>query len=137
VLAATREAVARARGGEGPTLIECVTYRLAVHTTADEPSKYRSEEEVEAWRRRDPIPRLQNHMKARELLTDAQIEALEEEVKGEIEDAWTETQAEMERLDSPETMFEHHYAELPRHLREQRDSLRRDPEREQEQEQED
>jgi pyruvate dehydrogenase E1 component alpha subunit len=127
VLAATREAAARARGGEGPTLIECVTYRLAVHTTADDPSKYRSEEEVEAWRRRDPIPRLQNHMKARELLTDAQIEALEEEVNGEIEDAWTETQAEMERLDSPETMFDHHYAELPRHLREQRDTLRRDP----------
>jgi pyruvate dehydrogenase E1 component alpha subunit len=98
---ATREAAARAPDGEGPTLIECVTYRLAVHTTADDPSKYRSEEEVEAWRRRDPIPRLQNHMKTRELLTDAQIDALEDEVKGEIEDAWTETQAEMERLDNP------------------------------------
>ena len=46
MLAATREAAERTRRGEGATMIECVTYRLAVHTTADDPSKYRSDEEV-------------------------------------------------------------------------------------------
>ena len=53
---AAKEAVDRARAGDGPTLIECVTYRLAMHTTADDPKRYRSEEEVEQWRKRDPIP---------------------------------------------------------------------------------
>ena len=52
VYAASREAVERAREGGGPTLIECVTYRLGVHTTADDPTKYRSDEEVKAWERR-------------------------------------------------------------------------------------
>ena len=126
VLAATREAAERARDGDGPTMIECVTYRLSVHTTADDPSKYRSDEEVEAWRRRDPIPRLQRHLQSRGLLSDEDIDALEDTLKGEIDDAWSETQAEMERLDGPESMFEHHYAQLPQYLREQRDGLRRD-----------
>jgi pyruvate dehydrogenase E1 component alpha subunit len=123
VLAATREAAHRARDGDGPTMIECVTYRLSLHTTADDPSKYRSDEEVEVWRRRDPIPRLQNHLKNRELLSDDDIDALEEEVRAEIDDAWAETQTEMERLDDPGIIFEHHYAELPPYLREQRDAL--------------
>ncbi len=124
VLAATREAAARARNGDGPTMIECRTYRLSLHTTADDPSKYRSEEEVEAWRRRDPIPRLQQHLQHRELLSDDDIDALEETLKGEIDDAWDEAEADMARLDGPETIFEHHYAELPRYLGEQRDALR-------------
>jgi TPP-dependent pyruvate/acetoin dehydrogenase alpha subunit len=123
VLAATREAAARARAGDGPTMIECVTYRLSVHTTADDPSKYRTEEEVEAWRRRDPIPRLQKHLSARELLSESDIDALEDEIEQEINDAWAAAQADMERLDGPDSMFEHHYAELPPYLREQRDGL--------------
>jgi pyruvate dehydrogenase E1 component alpha subunit len=119
VLAATREAATRARNGDGPTMIECVTYRLSLHTTADDPSKYRSDEEVETWRRRDPIPRLQSHLKERELLSDDDIDALEKDIAAEIDDAWAETQAEMERLDDPDIIFEHHYAELPRYVREQ------------------
>src|SRR5215468_7280205 len=57
VYAASREAVERARADGGPTLIECVTYRLGVHTTADDPTKYRSDEEVRAWERKDPLTR--------------------------------------------------------------------------------
>jgi pyruvate dehydrogenase E1 component alpha subunit len=123
VLAATREAATRARDGDGPTMIECITYRLSLHTTADDPTKYRSDEEVEVWRRRDPIPRLQNHLKGRGLLSDDDIDALERDIKAEIDDAWAETQAEMEHLKEPGTIFEHHYAELPPYLREQRDAL--------------
>ena len=58
VYVATRDAVQKARAGGGPTLIECVTYRLGVHTTADDPTKYRSDEEVKVWERRDPLTAL-------------------------------------------------------------------------------
>ena len=68
VYAATREAAERARKGNGPTLIECITYRLSVHTTADDPGKYRDEEEEEQWRAWDPIPRFQHYLKSRKIL---------------------------------------------------------------------
>ena len=64
VYAAASEAVERARSGGGPTLIECVTYRLAMHTTADDPKRYRTDAEVEEWRRKDPITRFQNYLMA-------------------------------------------------------------------------
>src|SRR4029453_2146309 len=69
VYAATRDAVDRARAGEGPTLIECVTYRLGVHTTADDPTKYRSDDEVKAWEKKDPMTRLVPYLEAKGLLT--------------------------------------------------------------------
>ncbi len=70
VFAASREAVERARAGAGPTLIECVTYRLAMHTTADDPTKYRAEEEVRAWERKDPLSRFSAYLQKRNLLED-------------------------------------------------------------------
>src|SRR5712692_5509302 len=81
VYAATREAVARAREGEGPTLIECVTYRLGVHTTADDPSKYRSDDEVKAWERKDPLTRFVAYLEKKNLFE----QGLEEQVHAEIE----------------------------------------------------
>lgn len=62
--AATKTAVERARSGGGPTFIEMVTYRLGDHTTADDASRYRDAAEVESWRRRDPLPRLQRYLEA-------------------------------------------------------------------------
>ena len=62
VYAAAAEAVERARKGEGATLIECVTYRMSVHTTADDPKRYRTDDEVEDWRKRDPLTRLQKYL---------------------------------------------------------------------------
>lgn len=64
VLAVTREALARARDGGGPTFIEAVTYRMGAHTTSDDPTRYRERAEEEEWRRRDPIDRLRNLMLA-------------------------------------------------------------------------
>ncbi len=61
----TREAVERARGGGGPTLIEAVTYRLGPHTTADDPKRYRSDEELESWRKKEPIPRVKAYLESR------------------------------------------------------------------------
>jgi pyruvate dehydrogenase E1 component alpha subunit len=117
---AAAEAVAHARDGGGPTMIECVTYRLSVHTTADDPSVYRDEEEVERWRERDPIPRFQRYLRSRDLISDNDIDALEEEIKEEIDAAWEEAKGVMESLGDPADMFDHVYAETPPYLQEQR-----------------
>jgi pyruvate dehydrogenase E1 component alpha subunit len=121
---AAREAVDRARSGNGPTLLEMCTYRLSVHTTADDPSKYRSEEEEEEWSQRDPLPRFQKHLIARGLLDSDQVEKLESEIESQIDDVWNEAKQEMEVLaKDTEHMFEHVYAEMPRHLKAQRGSM--------------
>lgn len=124
VYAAAQEAVARARAGDGATLIECVTYRLSVHTTADDPTKYRSADEVKAWEKRDPLPRLQNYLIERDVLSNKKIETLEKELKDEIEQAWREAQERMETMDDPIVMFDHIYAEMPPYLEEQRTAFK-------------
>ena len=117
VYAASREAVLRAQAGEGPTLIECVTYRLGVHTTADDPTKYRSEAEVREWERKDPLTRFGAYLEKKTLLEPG----LEEELDAEIARAV----AVFESLPpaDPLTMFEHAYGELPAHLRAQRQEV--------------
>ena len=62
VYSATRDAVQKARSGKGPTFIECLTYRMANHTTADDAGKYRTKKEVELWGKKDPIERLKKYM---------------------------------------------------------------------------
>lgn len=84
---ATSEALDRARRGEGPTLIEAVTYRLLMHTTSDDPKKYRDEAEVEAWWRRDPIPRLKGYLQRRGIWDDERENDLAKEIKAEVDAA--------------------------------------------------
>ncbi|WP_261558964.1 pyruvate dehydrogenase (acetyl-transferring) E1 component subunit alpha [Frankia tisae] len=67
-LAVTRWALETARAGRGPVLVEAVTYRMGAHTTADDPTRYRSSAELEAWHRRDPLDRMRTHLAARGLL---------------------------------------------------------------------
>jgi pyruvate dehydrogenase E1 component alpha subunit len=117
VYAASLEAVARARAGDGPTLIECVTYRLGVHTTADDPTKYRSNEEVAEWERKDPLTRFTGYLKKKRLLDDG----LEKEVDAEI--AAAIARFETTAAADPLTMFDHVYAELPPDLKTQREAL--------------
>lgn len=90
---AVREALERAYAGEGPTLIEAVTYRLMMHTTADDPKKYRSEEEVASWLKRDPIPRLRKYMESKKLWSAKQEDALVTSVRAEIDAAVKEFEA--------------------------------------------
>ncbi len=124
VYAAATEAVDRARAGDGPTMIECITYRLSMHTTADDPTRYREEEEVETWRRREPIHRFQTYLKNNGLLSDDEIEELEGEVKAEIQQAVDRAEERMKELEGEElTMFDHMVAEMPPYLREQREAL--------------
>jgi pyruvate dehydrogenase E1 component alpha subunit len=82
----TREAVERARKGEGPTLIECKTYRHKGHSRVD-PAKYRPKEEVQEWLRKDPIKRFKDYLIQNNHLTEAELQAIEKEVAAEIEEA--------------------------------------------------
>ncbi|MEU5657588.1 pyruvate dehydrogenase (acetyl-transferring) E1 component subunit alpha [Streptomyces sp. NPDC047737] len=78
-LAVTRSALERARRGEGPTLVEAFTYRMGAHTTSDDPTKYRADEERVAWEAKDPILRLRAYMEKQDLADAAYFTALEEE----------------------------------------------------------
>ncbi|MET9593485.1 pyruvate dehydrogenase (acetyl-transferring) E1 component subunit alpha [Streptomyces sp. NPDC006516] len=78
-LAVTRSALERARRGEGPTLVEAFTYRMGAHTTSDDPTKYRADEERVAWEAKDPILRLRAYMEKQDLADAAFFTELEEE----------------------------------------------------------
>ena len=110
VYAASREAVDRARAGEGPTLIECVTYRLGMHTTADDPTKYRSEEEVKAWEQKDPLTRFRAYLEKKKLLDPSVDEQVDEEIAHGVERFEAMPPAD------PLEMFDYAYAELPSHV---------------------
>lgn len=121
VWAAATEALERARSGGGPTLIEAVTYRIGDHTTADDATRYRSEEEVASWQARDPIARLRRYLDARGLWDDARETQLAEQVH-----AWVDEQVRaLEAMppQAPEDLFTHMYGETPPHLREQMAAL--------------
>src|SRR5438270_193889 len=87
VYAATHAAMTRARRGEGPTLIECKTYRYLAHTSDDDDRSYRTAQEVEAWRKKDPLQRMKQYVIEQRLLSERDEERLEEEVKAEIDEA--------------------------------------------------
>jgi 2-oxoisovalerate dehydrogenase E1 component alpha subunit len=125
VISATREALARAMRGDGPTLIEAITYRMSGHSTSDDPKAYRLESEVEEWRRRDPISRARRLLAARGIWTDADQNAAETAIQEEIKQAI----AVAEKTPPPEqgSMFDDVYAEQPWHLREQAEYLARLP----------
>jgi pyruvate dehydrogenase E1 component alpha subunit len=114
----TAEAAARARRGEGPTLIEARTYRRGAHSSSDDPSVYRDPAEPKEWERHDPIERFRKYLLAKGELT-AEIEAkMRHEILEEITDALqhAERQAPKPAL---RTMFEDVYADVPWHLEEQ------------------
>jgi pyruvate dehydrogenase E1 component alpha subunit len=120
-----QEAVDRARGGEGPTFVEAVTYRIGAHSTSDDPTRYRAEAEVVAWRKKDPLDRLRRHLVAMGITDDARDAQLDDEIAREVNDAVREVEA----LPPPArgTLFEDVYAETPWNLREQRDALAKLP----------
>lgn len=121
VYAATAEVVARARAGEGPALLEFCTYRLSVHTTADDPTKYRSEEEEREWQERDPLPRFEGYLRKRGLLGDEYVARLSADIDSEISEAWREAETRMSTLGEQDLhIFDHLYADRPTYLDRQR-----------------
>lgn len=118
------EAIERAREGQGPTLIEAITYRVGAHTTADDPTRYRTAEEVEKWTRRDPIVRFRTFLMNEDLLTEAEDEALYKAIHAEIEEA-VEAYEALPPPD-PYEIFDIIYAEAPPQLQRQRAEFIRD-----------
>lgn len=122
VYVATKEAVEKAKSGGGPTLIEGVTYRLSVHTTADDPKKYRSDDEVTRWEKLDPIPRYRRYLEGRGILDERLTAEIEKDVLARVAagvDAY-EAHREVDPLDC----FRYMYAELPQELIEQQQEFR-------------
>ena len=108
VYEATSVAVDRARAGGGPTLVEAKTYRLMPHTTDDEDKVYRSREEVDAWRQRDPVPRLRGYVVEHGLLSAEDADRLESAVRDEVSEASRE--AETAAAPAPHTASARVYA---------------------------
>ena len=101
----TAEAVARARAGEGPTLIEAHTFRMWAHTTADDPTRYVNPEVKERWARRDPIDRMQKYLISIDIWSDAQHAALQSELEAEVEAVFAA--ASEYPAARPEEIYEH------------------------------
>lgn len=102
---ATKDALERAYQGKGPTLIEAVTYRLTMHTTADDPKKYRTDAEVEEWLGREPLIRFRKYLENKGIWNDEKQTALDEEIKQEIEVAVQKFEARTEF--KPDAPFDH------------------------------
>ncbi|MCK9925032.1 thiamine pyrophosphate-dependent enzyme [Frankia sp. AgPm24] len=118
VLAVLRVAVERARGGDGPMLVEAHTYRLAAHTTADDPSRYRDPAETARWRTRDPLVRLRTYLRTAGLLDDHDDDA----ISAQAEELATGVRAGVGEpaAGGPADLFTHVYAQPPATLAEQR-----------------
>jgi len=123
VYAAAEEAVDRARSGDGPSMIECVTYRMKMHTTADDPKRYRQEEEVEKWKKQDPISRYRKYLKDKDVLSDKKVEEMENAIQEEIKSAVKRAEEKMKDFSDPLQMFDHLYSERPLYLEAQRKAL--------------
>ncbi len=119
---ATRVAVEKARSGGGPTLIECLTYRVGPHSTSDDPSQYRDPAEVEAWRDRDPLLVLERRMREAGAWDDSWVADAMEETRLEVLEA--SEASEHEAQPARETMFTDVYASMPWHLVEQLEEAR-------------
>ncbi|MFB6153034.1 MAG: thiamine pyrophosphate-dependent enzyme, partial [Halodesulfurarchaeum sp.] len=108
-------------GQPRPTMIEAIQYRFGAHTTADDPSVYRDEEEVERWRERDPIPRLETFLLETGRLSEERVDAIQDDIEEEVAEAIDA--AESAPRPEPESMFEHTYAEMTDRQREQLERL--------------
>ena len=114
---ATKRALDKAKKGKGPTLIEGLTYRMEMHTTADDPKKYRSEKEVKEWAKKDPILRFEKYLTHKKLLNTKKIKKIQEEAQKEIDQAMKD--AEAAPLPTLKDMFQYIYAEMDPYLEEQ------------------
>jgi pyruvate dehydrogenase E1 component alpha subunit len=117
IYAATREAREKAIAGKGPTMIEAVTYRFGPHTTADDPTKYREDVEVQEWKKLDPLLRLQKYLQSKGLWSEDQEAKMKAEAESIVNQAVQE--AESIPVPPPEEIFRYTFAEITPTLKEQ------------------
>jgi pyruvate dehydrogenase E1 component alpha subunit len=118
---AVSEAAERARNGEGPTLIEALTYRLTPHSSSDDPTRYRDEKTYQEWLKRDPVEIFRRHLKARKLWSPKWESDLQAALDLEVEVAIKE--AESAALPGPESMVYDVYEKVPDLLKDQAKEL--------------
>ncbi|MEJ2039235.1 MAG: thiamine pyrophosphate-dependent enzyme, partial [Desulfosarcinaceae bacterium] len=124
VYAAAGEAVERVRSGQGPTLVECVTYRMGVHTTADDPKRDRSEQDVHRWQERDPLVRFEKYLLEKAVLSPEKIESIRTDIEKRIQTAVEAAEEQMRTMGAPLEMFDHLYDALPPYLEQQKEALK-------------
>ncbi len=117
----TKDAVDKARRGDGPTLIESFTYRLGSHSSSDDAVRYRPKGQLESWENRDPIVRFEKYLLSLNLLTNESVK----KIRQELEDEFTVAVKESEQIGNPplETLFTDVYKDMPPHLAEQMENL--------------
>lgn len=120
--AATKEALEKARAGEGPTLIEAYTYRMTNHTTSDDASKYRTEEEVKKWEKRDPIERFRICLRNKGIWNESFENKVQEKTAAAVNNAVEE--AEKTPSLSIDELFLHTYKNMTPNLKEQLEELK-------------
>jgi len=117
VYSAVKTALDKAREGKGPTLIECNTYRLGPHTTADDPTKYQDPKVLKAWQKKEPLARFQVYLKKKKIWTPQWEAAIKAEVKKLIDQGVQEYEKHSPK---PTDMFDTIYEKLTPNLAEQR-----------------
>jgi TPP-dependent pyruvate/acetoin dehydrogenase alpha subunit len=124
VYKATKSAVDKARSGGGPTLIEAITYRVGAHSTSDDANIYRSAEEVELWRKRDPIVRFTKYLINKGIINEQENAKFLEQIDSEM----TKVIKEREAIPppAPSTLFTDVYSEMPWHIREEAEEFMRE-----------
>jgi pyruvate dehydrogenase E1 component alpha subunit len=122
VFASVSAALARAKRGDGPTVIEAVTYRVEAHTNADDASRYRDPDEVAHWLARDPLARLETYLRGAGALDDATAEDIAAAAERFAEQVRTRMNVDVES--DPDSLFASVYAQPTANLRRQRDDLR-------------
>jgi pyruvate dehydrogenase E1 component alpha subunit len=118
---ATHEAAELARSTGMSTLVEAITFRRGVHTTADDPSVYRTKAEEEAWAKRDPVDRIAKYLTARGSWCEADQRRIEDEIHLEIQQAIQDAEEFRASGPSPLLMFDHTFSWMPPYLQRQRD----------------
>ena len=122
VIKAVEEALEKARDGE-PVLIEAMTYRLEDHTTSDDSTRYRDEEEVQKWKKKDPLKRFRDYLKKNDLWDD-ELDEFEDKAEQRIDDAAEEAlDAEDPEFDE---LFDYVYGEMPDLLEKEKEELRKE-----------
>jgi pyruvate dehydrogenase E1 component alpha subunit len=121
VIQASRDAVERARAGDGPTMIEAITYRLHGHSSSDDPSVYRDPDEPATWEPKDPLNRFRAYLRTEGIWS----QEMEDEISARHNQAITDALQVSDSLGPPpvESIFDDVYEEMPWNLREQRDYL--------------